>query len=25
LMNTKKEVIEAYNDYENGKFGHLED
>ncbi len=25
LMNTKQEVIEAYNDYENGKFGHLED
>jgi len=24
LMNTKKEIIEAFDDFNNGKFGHLE-
>jgi quercetin 2,3-dioxygenase len=25
LMNTKQEIIKAYNDYESGKFGYLQD
>jgi quercetin 2,3-dioxygenase len=25
LMNTKQEIIDAYNDYETGKFGYLQD
>jgi redox-sensitive bicupin YhaK (pirin superfamily) len=25
LMNTREEIIQAFEDYENGKFGHLED
>lgn len=25
LMNTKQEIMQAYEDYDNGKFGHLDD
>jgi len=25
VMNTDEEIKEAYNDFYNGKFGHLED
>jgi hypothetical protein len=25
VMNTRQEILEAYEDYSQGKFGHLED